>query len=505
MNAKHLTSRSLTRDQNGNISSIQDHALQNDQYKNENGQNFDLKQKDQRDAFTKIQGVKQVPWSALNKLIVLVMMAGLIPTLASTYINLQKGENELFKTKIDHLSSLKEEKKRQIESYFDQIKKQAIIFSSNFTIVSAMEDFTMGLVNAFQESQGKLNADREKKLQNRYRYQVKMTPGADDLDVKGWYPYGKTSRLLQAQYISENKYPIGEKYKLDNAGDGSLYSETHQEYHPYFRRLLETFGFDDIFLVEPETGYIVYSVHKELDYATSLTTGPYSNSAIGKVFKSALKAKGQDTVFITDFEPYTPSYNAPAAFIASPIFSGKKLIGVLIFQVSNEPIDKIITSNHAWKDIGLGESGEVYLIGQDFKLRSNSRFLIENPEEYSKKLRTLNIKPEIIEQSNALKTSIGIYEIKTPSSKAALRGESGFSAFQNDQGVNVLSVYSPLEILGLKWGILAEMDEAEALAVRNELRGTAIISSFLTIVLFYILGMLITGKTNKAIQNTSSI
>jgi len=443
--------------------------------------------------------------SIRNKLIILVIMAGLIPTITSTYINLKKVETELFQTNKDRLSSLKEEKKRQIENYFDQIKKQAIIFSSNFTIISAMEDFTMGFVNAFEESKGNLEAGYEKKLRDRYRYQVKMTSGAENLDVKKWYPYGKTSQILQAQYISENKFPIGEKHKLDSADDGSLYSEAHQEYHPYIRQLLETFGYYDIFLVEPETGFIVYSVYKEIDFATSLKTGPYANTAIGKAFKRALKSSDRDTVFMEDFEPYAPSYNAPAAFISSSVYSGDRLIGVLIFQVPIEKIDNVMTSRQAWKDVGLGESGEVYLVGQDFKLRSNSRFLIENPEEYFKQLQTLKVKPKIIERSKALKSSIGMNEINTLGTRAALGGESGFSVIKDYRGINVLSAYSPLEILGLKWGILAEIDEAEALAVRDELRNEAIFSSLIAIILLSILGAIIASRTAKPIQKIVSV
>ncbi len=481
MNATHLASRLLVKkDANGNI--------------------FTKRQRTILEPET-----QKTPWFIRNRLIILFIMAGLIPTLSSTYINLQKVETELFKNNKDRLSSLKEEKKRQIENYFDQIKKQAIIFSSNFTIISAMEDFTMGFVNAFEESNGKLKVGYEKKLHDRYRYQVKITSGADSLDVKRWYPYGKTSQLLQAQYISENKYPIGEKYKLDSANDDSLYSEAHQEYHPYIRQLLETFGYYDIFLVEPETGFIVYSVYKKIDYATSLKTGPYTNTAIGKVFKAALKDNDQDAVFMEDFEPYAPSYNASAGFISSPIYSGERLIGVLIFQIPIKKIENVMTNNHAWEKVGLGESGEVYLVGQDFKLRSNSRFLIENPDEYFKQLQTLKVKSKIIERSKTLKTSIGINEIKTPSSKGALKGESGFSIFQNYRGINVLSSYSPLEILGLKWGILAEINEAEALAIRDELRNEAIISSLTAIVLFSILGTMITSRIAKPTQKTLSV
>lgn len=55
-----------------------------------------------------------------------------------------------------------------------------------------------------------------------------------------------------------------------------------------------------------------------------------------------------------DFRPYHPSYNAPASFIASPIFDGDELEGVLVFQMSVDKINAIMTSNGDWADAGLG-------------------------------------------------------------------------------------------------------------------------------------------------------
>ncbi|WP_156493340.1 hypothetical protein [Oleiphilus sp. HI0125] len=46
---------------------------------------------------------------------------------------------------------------------------------------------------------------------------------------------------------------------------------------------------------------------------------------------------------IDDFAPYPPSYEDPAAFIASPIFDARELLGVLIFQMPIDRINAIMT------------------------------------------------------------------------------------------------------------------------------------------------------------------
>ncbi len=91
---------------------------------------------------------------------------------------------------------------------------------------------------------------------------------------------------LQYQYIAANPNPLGAKSDLDRANDGTRYSELHGAMHPYLRTALSQFGLYDIFLVEPRNGTIVYTVFKELDFATSLVTGPFAKSKLGDAFRA---------------------------------------------------------------------------------------------------------------------------------------------------------------------------------------------------------------------------
>ena len=200
---------------------------------------------------------------------------------------------------------------------------------------------------------------------------------------------------------------------MDAASDGSTYSTLHEQYHPIIRNYLEKFGYYDIFLVDLVSGDIVYSVFKEVDFATNLKDGPYANTGIGRgSLMPRRKPIKIDFVVLEDFAPYEPSYNAAAAFIASPVYDGEYKVGVLIFQAPIDKIDAVMTSNNAWKKVGLGDSGEVYMVGADLKMRNNSRFLIEQPEEYFKALADIGADEQVLKNSKALKTSIGMNPIK---------------------------------------------------------------------------------------------
>jgi len=409
-------------------------------------------------------------WTIQKKMILTLLLVGLIPMGIFTWFSTSQISQSLLDVNKERLVSLREEKKLQIENYFKQIAGQAATFSESRMVVDAVRKLSSAVKELEEEDEGFYGSGEENRLRERYQYQQKNTTGASSNAVSTWMPKNTTTQLLQSLYISENEHPIGAKEKLDAASDGSTYSILHEQYHPIIRNYLEKFGYYDIFLVDLVSGDIVYSVFKEVDFATNLKDGPYANTGIGRVFNAAAKADKSDFVILDDFAPYEPSYNAPASFIASPIYDGEFKVGVLIFQAPINKIDAVMTSNQNWKNVGLGESGEVYMVGADLKMRNNSRLLIEQPEEYFKALADIGVNEADIDKSKALKTSIGMNPIKTQGTVAALKGESGFAIYDDYRNSSVLGAYAPLDILGLKWGIMAEIDEAEAFLTRNAIK-----------------------------------
>ena len=227
------------------------------------------------------------------------------------------------------------------------------------------------------------------------------------------------SIALQHQYISANPNPLGEKDSLIAANDQSEYSALHAKYHPHIRDFLQKFEFYDIFLVDPDTGDIVYSVFKELDYSTSLIDGPYANTGIGEAFKKANASGEVSSVALTDFAPYTPSYEDPAAFIASPIYENGVKLGVLIFQMPIDRINNIMTYNQSWKDQGMGDSGETYLVGADTNMRSLGRFIVDDKQGYLDVLKSTGTDSSLVDLIALKDTTIGLQAVHSPGSEKA--------------------------------------------------------------------------------------
>ncbi|MEQ8584854.1 MAG: methyl-accepting chemotaxis protein [Thalassobaculaceae bacterium] len=253
----------------------------------------------------------------------------------------------------------------------------------------------------------------------------------------GWTEFfaAGPTQALQAAYITDNPNPTGQKDELDRAEGPEGYHETHAHFHPWYRTFLRAKGFYDIFLFDTN-GNLVYTVFKELDYATNFNDGEYAESGLGRVYREALANPGE--VAFDDFEPYAPSYGAPASFIAKAVIDNfGTTIGVLAFQM---PIDRL---NAVMQDeSGLGETGDTVIVGTDGLRRSDSRFASESA---------------LLQET-----------IAWPGTEAVLGGERGI-AIGDVYGASNLVGFAPVDFEGIRWGVMATVSEAEAFAASRDL------------------------------------
>ena len=237
--------------------------------------------------------------------------------------------------------------------------------------------------------------------------------------------------------------------------------------HQNLKNYIESFGFMNLYLVNVETGKILYSVRKDVDFGTSLTEGLYSDTNLACAFRMAAASNEEDFSFQTDFEPFRPSDSVSTSFIAAPIFNEGEKTGVLIYQIPISWINNIMTDNQDWGNMGLGETEESYLAGADNLLRNQSRFLIENSTDYFKMISSAGLPSATIARIRSLNSSIGLQPATMEETKAALRGETGNGLFKDYRGQQVLAAYKHLKIKDLNWVIISKIDRNEAMgAVR---------------------------------------
>ena len=385
----------------------------------------------------------------------------------------------------DRLTAIQTAKTAEIERYFRQIANQIQTVAENPNTVTALKDFSEALTRLDEAPEdGELTATKAV-LEQFYHedFLPRLAPLGGQasvassqeqvLSTSSLIPRHAAGLHLQSHYIANNPNVTGEKHLLTRSPtDKSNYADVHETYHPVFRNFLEKFDYYDLFLVDSRTGNIVYSVFKEIDFGTSLTRGPHRHTNLARAFNLADQASGPGSVHFVDFAPYLPSYRAPAAFIASPIFHNGEQLGVLVFQVPVARINDIMTSSGQWSEHGLGASGETYLIGPDFTMRSDSRFFIEDSESYLTTLKDLDYPDERIAQLQQYGTSILTQTISTDAAELALAGQRGTEIIEDYRDVDVLSSYGPLDFGSDQWALIAEIDAEEAFAPVASLQRT---------------------------------
>jgi len=302
-------------------------------------------------------------------------------------------------------------------------------------------------------------------------------PGAvQKRDVFEYIPKNTDAQIAQYIFIVKNPASIGHKNSLDfTPAYNSSYMQAHKKFHPQFDVFLKEFHIYDIFLVNLK-GDVIYTDFKEKDFATNLINGPYANTGLSRVFKKSLHTKKGNVAF-EDFTFYEPSYNKPAAFLATPLFSQGKRIGSLIFQIPIDEINRVTTSDGAYEKSGLGKSGDCFLVGKDYKMRTDSRFLEDIKLHSVKKLHT----------------TIGIVSVKNRATRLAFENpnKEGVVYAKDNQGREVLSAYKTIDVYGAtNWVLISQITVEEILEpVKDMKKSIAFVSAviILSAALLYIL------------------
>ena len=328
-----------------------------------------------------------------------------------------------------HLEAALKARATTVEDHYRVTQNQV----SNLASTSAIIDATMAFADGFDRLESDLTglAPAEEQVERELKsyYTSEFASRFDkQIDIADYLPESNTARLSQWIYIVENPNPVGKKNAAYTPAFDFTYQQVHARFHGQLNRYLNSFGFYDIFLFD-QSATLVYSSRKETDFATSFNHGPYAKSNLGDTVRLSLAGE-PNSVVTSDLRQYAPSYNEPASFFAAPVFNGGQRIGVVAFQISNERINKIVADNH-----GLRGSGETYIVGEDLLMRTDSRF--------------------------SDTSTILLQEVDTAAAKAVTNGETGSMITPDYRGVSVLSQYRPLDIAGLSWGMLAEIDESE--------------------------------------------
>jgi methyl-accepting chemotaxis protein len=386
-----------------------------------------------------------------TRLIAVLLACGILPMLGVGVMSLQQGKNtaskmqataiaELETRSVDQLHSVAAARRADITHYFSTIREHVLTLSEQSevanaigTLSPAMADLTTGLdTNAAR-------AELRRYYTGEFNTEYQRQTGHASTAETALATLDDESVAAQLIYVQRNPNPLGKKCDLISSQDGSHYSELHSQLHHDLLSIQQRFGYYDLFLID-EAGRVVYTVFKELDFATSLTNGPWANSNLAQLYRKLQATPSGQTAF-ADFESYTPSYDGPAAFLGAPVMKDGKRCGYLAVQLPADRVTAIASSVE-----GMGKTGEVVLIGPDKRMRSDSR---QRPETHS-----------VAASFRDPKTG----SFDTPQVREALTGKEGAGFVEDIDGDEELTVWEPLEILGTRWAMIAKFEKKEILA-----------------------------------------
>jgi len=232
-------------------------------------------------------------------------------------------------------------------------------------------------------------------------------------------------------------YDYHEKMKIKADEDYIIntkeYKDIITKYKKEFDRFLSSSLYNDIYLICKKHGHIMYSHSQQEDLGKNIPNSNLKNSPIDLIWQKIISS---ESFSLIDFQQYSPKKNHPIFFGGVPLYdNGNNIVGVVVVQIKKDLINEIMNERK-----GLGKTGETYLVGSDYLLRSDSNLDTDR---------------------NVINSFLKKQTIKTQSVQEALNGKNSTKIIKDYRNIDVWSSYMPIQIQGLNWALIAEIDTSE--------------------------------------------
>ena len=150
-----------------------------------------------------------------------------------------------------------------------------------------------------------------------------------------------------------------------------------------------------------------------------------------------------------------------------------------------------MTNGEQWENIGLGKTVNAVIVGSDYKLRTNNRFFLENPNQFLDELKQTGTPQNVIDLIKVKNSIIGILKTDTLAVRKAFTGADGFTDYVDYRKISVLGSFAPLKISGLNWVIVVKMNKDEAFKWIQVLNKEIISSSTFIVIIISIFAIIL--------------
>ena len=293
------------------------------------------------------------------------------------------------------------------------------------------------------------------------------------------------TKFLQDALVAYESIAYGIGLELETSDvklDADYYTNNEKKFKDVFQEILDQYKMKNFYIVL-NSGVVISEAIHDIYLGKNLLVGDMKNSKIAEAYKL-----GQKGLYLEDLH-FSKELNRPTSYIAIPIFSKfdrdgydkNARMGVLVAELDWEIVNAISISKS-----GLDTTGEVYIVGSDNILRTDT---------FADKYITA------IDQSKKINT--GLFSEK-PESLIPVR------EIKNYAGTDVSQASTIIDILNSKMALIVEKSSKEINASTKTIRFVILVVISIIMALMGFVGMLL-GRhlanpllhLTKNLENTS--
>jgi len=392
------------------------------------------------------------------------------------------------------LMAVRDTRVQALEIGMERLQSRVSALAVNPSVVAALTDLSA----AYGELDEDITPDQVAGLTDLYQTEL-LPPFVEagvDLDPAELVPGSVAGRYVQQHYIAENPDGFDTRDTLDDAGDGSRYSDAHAAHHPLLRALMENARMSDLLLVDASDAEVVYSTKKRIDIGTNGRDGPYSSDGLGEVLDH-LSSVAVGEAVVSDSFFYVPTRGAPVFFLAAAVRSGPEVVGAIVVEVPVDVLTAVMTAREDWELLGLGDTGESYVVGRNGTLRSDSRLWLEDPEEYLRRHAEEYGDQAAADLIETVGSPVLLQEVDNEAVTVAQEGDEFLGTVTNYLGTETLAASGPADAGGLGWVVVVAVDKAETDAALDSLLRALLVVLAVLLPAIALIGLLIARSLTR--------
>jgi len=358
-------------------------------------------------------------------------------------------------------------KSDELSRYVESLFADTLQLASSPMTVDAARQFSAAYAELPEFES--LSEDQRDALLSTYRddYVPALSVARDrPVTIGDVWPATSSARYLQAVYLGMAVEDGVAPDAIDDARDGTTWSEVHADVHPALRASALAYGFEDLMIVDTSNLSIIYSVGKFKDFGTNLDIGPVGGTGLSALVQQVLRDPTPGKVSFVDFARYDPDIAAPVTFVGAPVYDGTEFIAVLVAKITSEKLSEITTQNGDWASMRIGTTGEVFIVGPDGRLRTDSRLFVEDSEAYFAAATSAGtLSQSDIPGIESASTSAWFQRMDASTLRDVVASPGTMIDSRSYLGDDVFTVLDPIGDGTLGWSLVVQVQRAEALAI----------------------------------------